>query len=117
MRYGAEKKIEIKPISNFKVVTGKGVISMLKGTLLALGNEKITKQLKAKISPQLQEQVTAEQRLGKTVAYLADANNAIGFVLISDNIKTSDKKAIKKLQNDGMKMIMFTGITKKPKRL
>jgi heavy metal translocating P-type ATPase len=109
MRYGAEKKIDIKPISNFEAVTGKGVIGMLEGCSLALGNEKLMEQVNAKISPQIQEQVKAEQRLGKTVSYLAEANNVIGFVVISDKIKATAKEAIKKLQEEGLKVIMFTG--------
>ena len=109
MRYGAEKKIDIKPISNFEAVTGKGVIGMLEGSSLALGNEKLMEQVNAKISPQIQEKVKAEQRLGKTVSYLAEANNVIGFVVISDKIKATAKEAIKKLQEEGLKVIMFTG--------
>ncbi|MEP6646010.1 MAG: copper-translocating P-type ATPase, partial [Saprospiraceae bacterium] len=109
IRYGAEKKIAIKPVSNFEAVTGKGVTGMLEDVSLALGNEKLMEQVNAKISSQLQEQVSAEQRLGKTVSYLAEANKVIGFVVISDKIKTSAQEAIKKLQDEGLKVIMFTG--------
>lgn len=109
MRYGEEKKIAIKPVSNFEAVTGKGVIGMLEGVSLALGNEKLMEQVKASITPELQQQVKSEQKLGKTVSYLAAGNAAIGFVVISDKIKASSKEAIRKLQEEGLKVIMFTG--------
>jgi Cu+-exporting ATPase len=109
VRYGEEKKIAAKPVSNFEAVTGKGVIGNLAGAALALGNEKLMEQVKANISTALQAQVKAEQKLGKTVSYLSEGNNAIGFVVISDKIKASSQEAIRKLQEEGLQVIMFTG--------
>ena len=112
LRYGEEKKIAIKPISNFEAVTGKGVVGALEGASLALGNEKLMEQVNVKIAPELSAQVKAEQKLGKTVSYLSEGNKAIGFVVISDKIKMSSKEAIRKLQEEGLQVIMFTGDNK-----
>lgn len=109
MRYGEERKIMIEPVSNFEAVTGKGVIGILEGASLALGNEKLMEQVKASIAPDLLQQVKAEQKLGKTVSYLSEGNAAIGFVVISDKIKPSSQEAIHKLQEEGLQVIMFTG--------
>src|ERR1019366_6001011 len=105
LRYGEEKKIAIKPISNFEAVTGKGVVGALEGASLALGNEKLMEQVNVKIAPELSAQVKAEQKLGKTVSYLSEGNKAIGFVVISDKIKASSKEAIRKLQEEGLQEI------------
>ena len=109
LRYGEEKKVDIKPVSKFEAVTGKGVIGVLDGASLALGNEKLMEQVKAAIAPDLVKQVKAEQKLGKTVSYLSEGNAAIGFAVISDKIKASSQEAIHKLQEEGLKVIMFTG--------
>jgi len=109
MRYGEEKKLDVKPVSNFEAVTGKGVTATLDSKKLALGNQKLMEQVQAEISPALHEQVKAEQNLGKTVSYLAEGNIAIGFVVISDKIKETSKEAINKLQKEGLKVMMFTG--------
>ena len=109
LRYGVERKIEVKPVSNFEAVTGKGVVATLDGASLALGNEKLMEQAKAAIAPDLAKQVKAEQKLGKTVSYLSLGNAAIGFVVISDKIKASSQEAIRKLQEEGLKVMMFTG--------
>jgi Cu2+-exporting ATPase len=109
LRYGEEKKIAVKPVSKFEAVTGKGVIANLDGSSLALGNEKLMQQVKAAIAPDLEKQVKAEQKLGKTVSYLSEGNAAIGFVVISDKIKASSQEAIRQLQEEGLKVIMFTG--------
>ncbi len=109
LRYGEEKNINVQPISNFEAVTGKGVIGVLEGEKLALGNNKLMEQVKAEVSSELHEQVKAEQKQGKTVSYLAVGNAAVGFVVISDKIKESSKDAIRKLQEEGLKVMMFTG--------
>ena len=109
MRYGEEKNIIVKPVSEFEAVTGKGVIGKLDGVSLALGNIKLMEQVKATVSPELNKLVTTEQKLGKTVSYLSAGNKAIGFVVISDKIKESSKEAISILQKEGLQVIMFTG--------
>ncbi|KAA8475456.1 Cu2+-exporting ATPase [Arcticibacter tournemirensis] len=109
LRYGKENNVEIKPISKFEAITGKGVIGMLEGKKLALGNNKLMEQVKAKVSSELNEQVKTEQKQGKTVSYFAVENTAVGFVVISDMIKESSKDAIRKLQKEGLKVMMFTG--------
>lgn len=109
LRYGEQQKIKIKSISNFEAVTGKGVIANLGDKKLALGNEKMMEQMKITISPELNNQVLAEQKLGKTVSFLSEENNAIGYIVISDKIKNTSKQAIQKLQEEGLQVIMFTG--------
>lgn len=109
MRYGKAKNVEIEPVTNFEAITGKGVVATLEGKRLALGNESLMKELHIAIAADLEEQVKKEQKLGKTVSYLAEETNAIGFVVISDKIKASSKEAIHKLQREGLKVIMLTG--------
>lgn len=109
LRYGQEKKVIVQPISSFEAVTGKGVIGKLKEEKLALGNQKLMEHVKAKIDPALDEQVKSAQKQGKTVSYLAVGNKTVGFVVTSDKIKASSKEAIHKLQQEGLKVIMFTG--------
>lgn len=89
--------------------SGKGVTGELEGKKLALGNAKLMEQLNVKISSQLENQVIAKQKKGKTVSYLAEGAGAIGFVVISDKIKESSKEAIQELHDLGMQVLMFTG--------
>lgn len=62
LAYAGEKGVEVKEISRFEAITGKGVVGEITGNKLALGNEKLMEQVKAVISPELQEQVKKEQR-------------------------------------------------------
>src|SRR5690606_34386002 len=107
--YGNERNVNIKPLSDFEAIVGKGVIGVLERVDLALGNEKLMEQVNAEISTELRNLVKAEQKQGKTVSYLAVGRAAIGFVVISDKIKESSGKAIRRLQEGGLKVIMLTG--------
>ncbi|MBC8985373.1 copper-translocating P-type ATPase [Pedobacter sp. N36a] len=109
LRYGEEKKVAIQPIANFEAVTGKGVIGKLGTEHLALGNQKLMEHVGAEISTEMNEQVKSEQKLGKTVSYLSVGKFAIGFVVISDQIKPTSAAAIRKLQEEGLQVLMFTG--------
>jgi heavy metal translocating P-type ATPase len=109
LRFGEERHMKRMPITHFEAITGKGVIGLLGQDSLALGNEKLMEQVNAEIDADLLEQVSAEQRQGKTVSYFAVGNKAIGYVVISDKIKASSKEAIHKLQKEGLQVLMFTG--------
>jgi heavy metal translocating P-type ATPase len=109
MHYGANKNIDVLPVTDFEAVIGKGVTGILAGRKVALGNEKLMEEIKSSISTELKKQVTDDQRLGKTVSYLSEDNIAIGFIVISDKIKESSKEAIHNLQKVGLQVVMFTG--------
>lgn len=109
LKFGEENNISVLPILNFESITGKGVIGTLNGELLALGNQKLMEHVNAIIMPDTEKQVRAAQREGKTVSYLSVGNFAVGYVTISDKIKPSSQGAIRKLQQEGLKVIMFTG--------
>src|SRR5690606_4247162 len=107
--YGNERNVTIMPVSDFEAVVGKGVIGTLEGENLALGNKKLMEQVNAEISVELRDRVKAEQEQGKTVSYLSVDKTAVGFVVISDKIKESSEKAIRRLQEEGLVVIMLTG--------
>jgi Cu2+-exporting ATPase len=107
--FGKEQGVEAIKTSDFTSVTGKGVTGMVNGKKVALGNEKMMKEANATISEKLQKQVTERQKLGKTVPYLSIEGEAVGYVVISDKIKETSKRAIAELQQKGIDIIMLTG--------
>ncbi|MEZ5008285.1 MAG: heavy metal translocating P-type ATPase [Chitinophagales bacterium] len=107
--YAKEKKVEVLKVEHFESITGKGVKGLVDGKKIALGNSKMMEAVKASISKDLEEKVTAFQKQGKTVSILSVDDKGVGFVVISDAIKTSSKKAIEDLQNNGIEVMMLTG--------
>ena len=109
VRYAKEKQVEELEIEHFESITGKGVKGLIDGKKIALGNSKMMQAVNASISKDLEEKVTAFQKEGKTVSILSADDKGVGFVVISDAIKTSSKKAIEDLQNNGIEVMMLTG--------
>ena len=106
---------KIKPLTStdFEAVMGKGVIGTVDNQKIAVGNRKLMEQVKAQLNNKLEEQVIAEQNLGKTVSYISVNNEVQGFVSITDAIKETSKQAIKALQDMGVDVIMLTGDNKR----
>ncbi len=109
IRYAKKLKVNIGKAENFNSVTGKGVTGNFEGKKLALGNEKLMQEAKASISEKLKEEAHNQQKKGKTVSFLAVNQQVVGFVVISDQIKETSKKAIEALKEKGIVVIMLTG--------
>jgi Cu2+-exporting ATPase len=109
VNYTKLKNISLIEIKDFEAVAGKGVIGTVTNKKVALGNKKLMEQVKAEISDDVESKIIAEQKLGKTVSYIAVDAIAVGFVSITDAIKTSSEAAIKELMQQGVEVIMLTG--------
>ena len=101
--------IDIKPISEFEAISGKGVIGMVDNKNIVIGNDKLLQDKNIAIPENQKEQIITEQKKGKTVSYFAIDGKLEGFLIISDAIKTSSKDAIQKLMDEGVEVIMLTG--------
>ena len=109
VNYAKSKTISLIEVKDFEAVAGKGVTGTVTNKKVALGNKKLMAQVKASISDDLENKIIAEQKLGKTVSYIAVDGVAVGFVSITDAIKISSKEAIKELMRQGVEVIMMTG--------
>ena len=113
VKFGKEKGIEITKVDDFNAVSGKGVVGTVTGKRVALGNKKLMEEVKSNVSPEIDNKVAEEQNLGKTVSYISVDENVMGYVTITDAIKKTSKKAISKLQKEGIEVIMLTGDNKR----
>ncbi|MFZ1585826.1 MAG: copper-translocating P-type ATPase, partial [Saprospiraceae bacterium] len=104
-----DKELAIKTISEFEAISGKGVMGMLEGKSIVIGNEKLMQDKNVAVGEDQKQQIVNEQKKGKTVSYFAIDGKLEGFLVISDAIKSSSKDAIQKLLDDGVEVIMLTG--------
>ena len=113
VKYAKEKKIELKPATNFDAITGKGVIGKVNQVSVILGNEALLKDHSVVIPTDLRKQATQYQSEGKTVSYVALDQQIAGIMVIADKIKKTSIEAIKSLQDMGIEVIMLTGDNEK----
>jgi P-type Cu+ transporter len=112
MVFAKDKNIKPVSVDNFEAVSGKGVIGMIAGSRIAIGNKKLMEQMNSHLSSELDDKVIQEQKLGKTVSYVSVNEKVDGYVTITDAIKETSKEAIALLLKKGIEVIMLTGDNK-----
>lgn len=109
---GKEKQIHISDVENFKALSGNGVEAELQGKTLYGGSLKFIKE---KVTLDAETVRTAENLAdnGKTPLLFSIENRLLGIIAVADVIKSDSPRAIKEMQNMGIKVIMLTGDNEK----
>ncbi len=103
-----ERGISLLPTSEFESLTGRGVIGVVDGHRVGLGNRRLMQELNidyhALVKPA--ETLRAE---GETVMFVSVDDQPAGLVGVADPIKESTPAALKALHEEGIKVVMLTG--------
>ncbi|MGB2742081.1 MAG: heavy metal translocating P-type ATPase [Cognaticolwellia sp.] len=103
--------IDPETVTDFNAIAGHGVQATFKGRELLFGNQK----LMLKNGVPLMEFVEKAQKLAdeaKTPMYLAIDKKLAAIIAVSDPIKADSVSAIKRLQANGIRVVMLTGDNK-----
>lgn len=110
---GAEEQgLEFKKLDSFKAIPGHGIEVDIEGKHFLLGNRKL--MVESNISLENMEETSdklAEE--GKTPMYIAMDNKLVGIIAVADTVKENSKKAIEKLHEMGIEVVMITGDNKR----
>ena len=107
---GAKAKgIELLKVDSFESITGKGVQAEYDGKKTGLGNTRLLSDFGADLNKEQEVKVKDWQSSGQTVMYLIVEKQVEGIISVADTIKNSSAKAIKTLQDMGVKVHMLTG--------
>jgi heavy metal translocating P-type ATPase len=104
-----EKGLETVKIKGFESVTGKGVRAVYNGQKVGLGNERLCSDFGIEVSGKERDLIKDIQSSGQTVVYLLVDKKIAGIISVADTIKSSSEKAIRKLHDMGVKILMLTG--------
>ena len=106
-----EKKISLFKVEHFEAIPGKGVVGIVVGKQLAVGNQKLLDSLKIDAGL-LTDQANALREDGQTVMFVAIENQVAGLLAVSDPVKEMTMETIQNLQEAGLRVIMLTGDNK-----
>ena len=109
VNFGKSKNVTFSKVAGFESVTGKGVIGNIANQKISLGNKKLLEQEGVADFSSIENEVIADQKLGKTVSYIAIDKKAVGYITITDAIKKSSLAAINELKRQGVEIVMLTG--------
>ena len=103
-----ESGLSMGKASNFKAIAGHGVQAEVDGKTLLFGNEKLMHEQ----GIELGDFVAKAQALAaeaKTPMFFAIDNKFAAIIAVADPIKEDSIAAIKRLQNNGIRVVMLTG--------
>jgi Cu+-exporting ATPase len=103
-----ERGVKLAPVSDFRSVTGKGVIGRVDGHEIALGNQKLLAELGVDLGAGAEKAAEWRER-GATVIFLAVDKQLWRLFGVEDPIKESSREAIRELHEEGLRIVMLTG--------
>jgi P-type Cu+ transporter len=97
-----ERGVELKNVTGFASVTGKGVTGTIGARAVAVGNAGLFKDLGV-------ASADLESRDGATAMFVAVDGRPAGIIAVADPIKATTPAALASLRADGIRIVMLTG--------
>ncbi len=107
-----DSNIKTLDTTDFKSLTGNGVSAKINGKTIVGGSVKHISSI-ANIDEIIIKQADDLATKGKTPLLFVMDNQLLGIIAVADVVKSDSPKAIKELQNMGIKVVMVTGDNEK----
>lgn len=104
MEYGKLQEAATYDMIDFTAHPGAGISGTINGVRYFAGTRKRLIELNLSFDEYQEHALELEQQ-GKTVMFLADEKQVIGWIAVADQIKLEAKQAIKQLQNKGLDVL------------
>lgn len=95
-------------VTDFKAESGNGLSAEYNGKRIIGGSKKYISSL-INISNDISSRADSLSKEGKTPLFFMKGDKLLGIIAVADVIKEESPKAIKQLQNLGIKVVMLTG--------
>ena len=103
-----ERGIIVPGVTGFDSPTGKGVVGMVEGKRIVLGNAGIFADSKITTAA-LDSDAERLREDGATAVFLAVDGKAAGVIAIADPVKPTTPEALRALTDEGVRVVMLTG--------
>jgi Cu+-exporting ATPase len=112
MTAAKERQLPFAAVTDFRALSGKGVIAKVNHAAIALGNSKLMQENVTAYSSFI-NQADALRSKGASVMFLAIDAAVVAILVVEDPIKANTPEALLALQKDGIDVFMLTGDSKK----
>ena len=103
-----ERKLNAPEVTDFTALPGNGLAARMDDVEIFGGSAAFI-QTKAAVPAELQEKAAALSAQGKTPLFFGGASRLLGMIAVADTIKEDSARAIRELQNMGIRVVMLTG--------
>jgi Cu+-exporting ATPase len=108
VRGAKERSLQLENQQGFQSVTGQGAKAEVAGSQVAVGNEKLIRDVGA-WDEELGAKADEFRKQGQTVMFVVVDGKLAGLLGVADPIKKTTVAAIKELHAAGLKVVMMTG--------
>ncbi len=108
LAYADAQKLNAPEVTDFAALPGNGLAAKLDNVEIFGGNASFI-STKVTVPAPLQEKAAALSAQGKTPLFFGGAGRLMGIIAVADTIKEDSPRAIRELQNMGIRVVMLTG--------
>ncbi|WMN13054.1 copper-translocating P-type ATPase [Marivirga salinae] len=98
-----EKELDFEEISDFENLTGEGIQAKINGKSIKIVSPGYLEENNIELPKD------AKNEKAETIVYLLQDKDLIGYISLADEIRDESFEAVKKLKENGLKVIMATG--------
>jgi Cd2+/Zn2+-exporting ATPase len=103
LRKAEDKNVDLKNVSKFKSIAGKGLKGVIDGETFYAGQKSL---FRCEVP---EDMIRELEESGKTGVLIGSENSIMGVVGLMDKIRDDAANTIKNLKSQGMKTVMLTG--------
>ncbi len=107
-RFGEERSIGEKEVSDFTALPGNGLTGIIDGKKVIGGSLDFLRS-ETTVSPEIEKRADELSLEGKTPLLFAADGKLLGVIAVADEVKPESKKAIEELHSMGIRIVMLTG--------
>lgn len=104
-----ERQLNTLEVTDFHAVPGNGLIAKLPGACILRGGNLKFISGTVSVSDEIKRKAEQLAEEGKTPLFFSKDEKLIGIVAVADVIKEDSPRAVKELQNMGIRVVMLTG--------
>ena len=108
LAYAETETIACPDVTDFAALPGNGLSARLDGMEIYGGNAEFI-ATKASVPAELQAEAARLAAEGKTPLFFGGAGRLMGVIAVADTLKEDSPRAIRDLQNMGIRVVMLTG--------
>jgi P-type Cu+ transporter len=108
VRYAQERGLELVPVQEFESLTGEGVVGMVDGERVLIGNAALMTRFGV-ATRAMEDGAARMAEEGRTPLWIAMGEEVMGVIAVSDTIKATSAEAIRRLHAEGLRVVMVTG--------
>lgn len=108
VQYAVERGLNLPQAHDFESFPGLGVVGVVGGEIVLIGNPALMKKHGIPVEPLM---ATAEQMSeeGKTPLWIAIDGKLTAILAVADTIKPGSVEAIRRMHDEGLRVVMLTG--------